>query len=173
MGVERSGLVGSVDHRIRRLSEGPESREGQPFISSWTGLKFGAVGYGDGLSDEVEHSGTDGLGLAWHVSHPFDVPGRSASCRDRDPSCAPFYQIDLVMPHRLSPGATILAFLCDRTQATAAAIGEACHMAPGEVRARLVGLESQRLITGRQDARLVPPARAFMITGEGRRKVVP
>ncbi len=70
--------------------------------------------------------------------------------------------------HRVSPDATILAFLFDRTQATAAAIGEACRMAPGEVRARLVGLESRRLITGRQDARLVPPARAFVITGEGR-----
>ena len=44
-------------------------------------------------------------------------------------------------------------------------------MTPGEVRARLAGLESQRLITGREDARLVPPARAFKITGEGRRKV--
>ena len=44
-------------------------------------------------------------------------------------------------------------------------------MTPGEVRARLVGLESQRLITGRQDARLSPPARAFVITSEGRRKV--
>ena len=83
------------------------------------------------------------------------------------------YQIDLVTNHRLSADATILTFLCDRTGATAAAIGEACRMAPGEVRARLVALESQRLITGRQDARLVPPARAFVITGEGRRKVTP
>ena len=173
MGVERSGLVGSVDHRLRWLSQGIDSRQGQPPISGWIGLELGAVGRGDGLSDEVEHRDADGLGLAWHVSHPFDVPGRSASCRDRDSSCAPFYQIDLVTPHRFSPDATILAFLCDRTQATAAAIGEACHMTPGEVRAHLVGLESQRLITGRHDARFVPPARAFMITGEGRRKVVP
>ena len=72
---------------------------------------------------------------------------------------------------RLSPNTIILRFLCEHSQATAAAIGEACRMTPGEVRARLAGLESQRLITGRQDARLVPPARAFMITGEGRRKV--
>ena len=72
---------------------------------------------------------------------------------------------------RLSPNTIILRFLCDRSQATAAAIGNACRMAPGEVRARLAGLESQRLITSRQDARLVPPARTFMITGEGRRKV--
>ena len=72
---------------------------------------------------------------------------------------------------RLSPDATILTFLCDRPQATATAVGEACRMTPGEVRARLVGLESQRLITGRQDVRLVPPAWAFMITIEGRRKV--
>ena len=73
--------------------------------------------------------------------------------------------------HRLSPDATILTFLCGRTGATAVTVGEACRMAPGEVRARLVGLESQRLIRGRQDARLVPPARAFVITDEGRRKV--
>ncbi len=72
---------------------------------------------------------------------------------------------------RLSPDAAILTFLCAQAQATAAAIGEACRMTPGEVRARLVGLESQRLVTGRPDARLVPPARVFMITGEGRRKV--
>lgn len=72
---------------------------------------------------------------------------------------------------RTSPDTIILRFLSDRSQATATVIGEACRMTPGEVRARLAGLESQRLITGRQDARLIPPARAFMITGEGRRKV--
>lgn len=72
---------------------------------------------------------------------------------------------------RLSPDATILTFLCGQSQATAAAIGQACRMTPGEVRARLVGLESQRLIAGRQDARLIPPGRAFVITNEGRRKV--
>lgn len=72
---------------------------------------------------------------------------------------------------RTSPETLILAFLSERTQATAPAIQAACRMTPGEVRARLAGLESQRLIVGRQDARLVPPARAFMITSEGRRKV--
>lgn len=72
---------------------------------------------------------------------------------------------------RLSPDAIILTFLCDRPQATAAAIGEGCRMTPGEVRARLASLESQRFVTGRQDARLVPPARTFMVTDEGRRKV--
>ena len=71
---------------------------------------------------------------------------------------------------RTSPDAVILRFLNDRSQATAAAIGEACCMTPGEVRGRLAGLESQRLITGRQDTRLVPPARTFVITGEGRRR---
>ena len=70
-----------------------------------------------------------------------------------------------------SSDAAILILLCHRPQATAAAIGDACRMSPGEVRARLAGLESRRLITGRQDARLVPPARAFVITSEGRRKV--
>ena len=67
--------------------------------------------------------------------------------------------------------ALILRFLYDRPQATAAEIGKACRMMPGEVRSRLAGLESQRLITGRQDARLIPPARVFVITNEGQRKV--
>ena len=74
---------------------------------------------------------------------------------------------------RISPDATILILLCQRTQATAAEIGEACRMKPGEVRARLVGLESRRLVIGRQDARTLPLARAFTITSEGRRKVQP
>ena len=74
---------------------------------------------------------------------------------------------------RLSPDAAILAFLSERTQATAPVIQSACRMTPGEVRSRLAGLESQRLVTGRQDVRLVPPARAFGITAEGRKKVAP
>lgn len=74
---------------------------------------------------------------------------------------------------RSSPDATILTLLCQRSQATAAAIGAACRMTPGEVRTRLAGLESRRLVVGRHDVRLVPPARTFTITGEGRRKVEP
>ena len=76
-----------------------------------------------------------------------------------------------MMALHTTPNALILRFLLDRSQATAAAIGAACRMTPGEVRARLAGLESQRFITGRQDAHLVPPARVFMITGEGRRRI--
>ena len=101
------------------------------------------------------------------------MPRRSASPHDGKAPRVPPYQIDPVTTHRLSPDTTILSFLCDRTQASAATIGEACRMSPGEVRARLVGLESQRLITGRQDTRFVPPTRAFVITAEGRRKVMP
>lgn len=72
---------------------------------------------------------------------------------------------------RTSPDTLILAFLAERIQATAPAIQAACRMTPGEVRSRLAHLESLRHVTSRQDARLVPPARAFMITGEGRRIV--
>lgn len=70
-----------------------------------------------------------------------------------------------------SPDAAILVLLCQRPQATAAAIGTACRMTPGEVRSRLAGLESRRLVVGRHDMRLVPPARVFAVTGEGRRRV--
>ncbi len=70
-----------------------------------------------------------------------------------------------------SPDATILVLLCQRLQATAAEIGITCQMTAGEVRSRLAGLESRRPVAGRLDARLAPPARAFAITGEGRREV--
>lgn len=72
---------------------------------------------------------------------------------------------------RTSPDALILAFLSERTQASAAAIQAACRLAPGEVRSRLAHLESLRHVAGRMDQRLVPPARAFAITAEGRRRV--
>ena len=72
---------------------------------------------------------------------------------------------------RLSPDATIIVLLYQRPQATAAEISNACSLTPGEVRAHLVNLESRRLAAGRHDARLVPPVRAFSITGEGRRKL--
>ena len=72
---------------------------------------------------------------------------------------------------RTSPDALILAFLSERTQATASAIQAACRMAPGELRSRLAHLESLRHVTSRQDMRLVPPARVFLITNEGRRRM--
>ena len=43
------------------------------------------------------------------------------------------------------PDLVILRFLARRDHATASAIGAACAMAPGEVRARLVMLESHRI----------------------------
>ena len=48
----------------------------------------------------------------------------------------------------------------------------ACWMTPGEVRARLVMLESQRLVAGRPDKDAPPgkPRRIYVVTGEGRRK---
>ena len=75
------------------------------------------------------------------------------------------------MTTSLSPDTAILILLCQRPQVTAAAIGTACRMTPGEVRARLAGLERRRLVAGRHDMRLVPPARVFAVTSEGRRKV--
>ncbi len=71
-----------------------------------------------------------------------------------------------------SPDALILRLLLDRPHATAAAIGTACRMMPGEVRSRLAHLESLRLITGRQH-KGTPPSRVYLITNEGRRKMEP
>ena len=72
---------------------------------------------------------------------------------------------------RASPDILILIFLFERTQATAAEIQSACRLLPGEVRSRLAHLESLRHVMSRTDTRLVPPARVFILTGEGRRKV--
>ncbi len=71
---------------------------------------------------------------------------------------------------RISPDATILTFLSAQAQATAAVIGTACRMTPGEVRSRLAHLESLRHVTSRQH-KGPPPARVYLITVEGRRKV--
>ena len=87
------------------------------------------------------------------------------------PRAMPAPQPASVTTPRPSPDATILVLLCQRPQATAAEIGITCRMTAGEVRSRLAGLESRRLVVGRQDVRLVPPARAFAITSEGRRKI--
>ena len=55
--------------------------------------------------------------------------------------------------------------------ATTPEVGPACRTTPGEARARLARLESRRLITGRQDARLIAQqARAFMIAGRQTRE---
>ncbi len=70
-----------------------------------------------------------------------------------------------------SSDAAIVVLLCQRPQATAAEIGITCRMTAGEVRSRLAGLESRRFVAGRHGMRLVPPARVFAVTGEGRRKV--
>ncbi len=43
-------------------------------------------------------------------------------------------------------------------------------MPPAEIRARLVMLESMRLVSGRQCAGTTPPRRAHVLTEEGRRK---
>ena len=71
-----------------------------------------------------------------------------------------------------SPEATILAFLHRRGGASAAEIGTGCRMTPGDVRARLVTLESMRLASGRYDMS-TPPRRVYALTAEGRRKVMP
>ena len=72
---------------------------------------------------------------------------------------------------RQSHDPPILALLHGRTQATAAAIGTACHMTPAEIQSRLVHLESLRPAMSRQDARSVPPSRIYAITNEGLRKI--
>ncbi|WP_237479417.1 hypothetical protein [Lichenibacterium dinghuense] len=70
-----------------------------------------------------------------------------------------------------SPELTILRHLAARTTASATEIGTACAMSPGEVRGRLVMLETMRLIAGRHEALLVLPTRVFVVTGEEKRKV--
>ncbi len=69
-----------------------------------------------------------------------------------------------------SPELAILRHLAARTHASAAEIGRACSMPPAEVRARLVMLEGMRLVSGRQYVGTTPPRRAYVLTGEGRRK---
>lgn len=79
--------------------------------------------------------------------------------------------LDAIQGHTFS-GTTshMLTFLGDQTQATAAAIGTACAMAPGDVWPRLVMLKSMRLVSGRQDNAKGKPRRVYVVTGEGRRK---
>ena len=64
----------------------------------------------------------------------------------------------------------ILRFLAARAHSSAAEIGTACRMTAAEVRARLVMLESMRLVSSRQYVGTVPPRRAYVLTEEGRRK---
>ncbi|MGI3903056.1 MAG: hypothetical protein ACRYGP_30595 [Janthinobacterium lividum] len=66
----------------------------------------------------------------------------------------------------------IMHFLASRTHASAAEIGAACTMAIAEVRARLVMLESMRLISGQRDPNASPGKlqRVYHVTAEGRRK---
>ena len=73
---------------------------------------------------------------------------------------------------RTSPDSLILKLLCEHPQASAATIGAACRVTPGEVRSRLAHMESLRLVTGRHDRGATPPVRVYAITAEGRRKVV-
>ncbi len=69
-----------------------------------------------------------------------------------------------------SPDLAILRFLAAHAHSSAAEIGRACKMTAAEVRARLVMLESMRLVSSRQYAGTTPPRRAYVLTGEGRRK---
>ncbi len=69
-----------------------------------------------------------------------------------------------------SPETLILRFLAAQAHSSAAEIGRACNMTAAEVRARLVMLESMRLVSGRQYAGTTPPRRAYVLTGEGRLK---
>ncbi len=69
------------------------------------------------------------------------------------------------------PDLLILRHLGARTHATAAEVGVACRMMAAEVRARLVSLESRRLVAGRNDsiASLRAPRRVYHAITEGRR----
>lgn len=72
---------------------------------------------------------------------------------------------------RRSPNALILSLLVGRSHTTAAAIGTACRLTPGEARSRLAQLESLRHVTSREDKSMVPPSRVYAITAEGRRRI--
>ena len=69
----------------------------------------------------------------------------------------------------MTPTLTILRWLARRDAATAPAIGAACAMTPGEIRSRLAGLESRRLVSSRSDKDATPPRRVYFVTGGGRR----
>ena len=69
------------------------------------------------------------------------------------------------------PDRVILRWLARRTNETASGIGAACGMAPGEVRAHLVTLESTRLVASRQGEGTLRPQRVYYVTAEGRRAV--
>lgn len=62
----------------------------------------------------------------------------------------------------------ILRWLTTRIRATPSEMGAACAMAPGEVRTKLVSLESRLLVNGRQDLDAKPTRRYYFITAEGR-----
>ena len=70
-----------------------------------------------------------------------------------------------------STSALILTYLAKRAHAPANEIGLACQMKPGEVRARLVHMESLRLVTSHSTRGTVPPTRVYALTAEGRRRV--
>ncbi len=71
-----------------------------------------------------------------------------------------------------SPEASILALIHRRGQVSAIEIGTACRMTPGDVRARLITLESSRLVIGHFD-KSTPPRRVYSLTREGAREVEP
>ena len=71
---------------------------------------------------------------------------------------------------RTSPDILILRLLLDRPHVTAAAIGTACYLSPGEVRSRLAHLESLRHVISRS-GKGIPPSRVYAVTVEGQRKV--
>ena len=69
-----------------------------------------------------------------------------------------------------SPEAAILAFIQRRGHVSAVEIGTTCRMTPGDVCARLVTLESSRLVSGHYD-NSTPPRRVYALTREGAREV--
>ena len=71
------------------------------------------------------------------------------------------------MIHPKSPEGVILALIQRRGGASAIDIGTTCRMTPGDVRRRLVTLESARFVSGRYDMSTTP-RRLYFITAEGR-----
>ena len=63
----------------------------------------------------------------------------------------------------------LLRWLARRTVAAASEIGAACALAPGEVRAYLVALESRRYVGSRTEKLAGKLRRVYYVTAEGRR----
>jgi hypothetical protein len=55
--IEADGFIRSVDHRLGRSNQGPESGQRQPSEACRIIVKAGVVSFGDGSGDLLDHAG--------------------------------------------------------------------------------------------------------------------